>query len=239
MLIEVALNGNRSRNEHAAVPQTPAELATAARDAVAAGAGAVHFHVYGPGGVESLDPGDVTAAVEAVRAAVPGIPFGVSTGAWIVRDTAQRLKKVMQWNVLFPYVSINFNEDGARDLGRWMVSQGIHIEAGMGNEAAAKLFTQAGFANLCVRAMFEPEHQNLKEALEVVDKMDAALTRVWIETPRLLHGYNATAWDMVREAKRRGWQTRIGLEDTLTLPDGRPAKDNAELVAAAKQIVES
>lgn len=239
MLIEVALNGNRSRKEHAGVPQSPTELATAARDAVAAGAGAIHFHVYGPNGTESLEPADVKAAVEAVRAAVPGTPFGISTGAWIIRDPAKRLETAMKWDLLFPYVSINFSEEGARDLGRWMVSQGIHIEAGMGTEAAAKLFTQAGFANLCVRAMFEPEGQNLQEALEVVDKMDAQLTRVWIETPRMLHGYNATAWDMVREAKKRGWQTRIGLEDTLTLPDGRPAKDNAELVAAAKKIAEA
>jgi uncharacterized protein (DUF849 family) len=41
---------------------------------------------------------------------------------------------------------------------------------------------------------------------------------------------------MIREAKKRGWQTRIGLEDTVTLPDGKPAKDNAELVAAATKI---
>ena len=46
MLIEVALNGNRSRKEADAVPQSPAELAAAAKEAVAAGACAVHFHVY-------------------------------------------------------------------------------------------------------------------------------------------------------------------------------------------------
>jgi uncharacterized protein (DUF849 family) len=66
--------------------------------------------------------------------------------------------------------------------------------------------------------------------------MDAALTRVYIDAPRLLHGHNATVWPMIREAKKRGWQTRIGLEDTVTLPDGKPAKDNVELVAAAAKI---
>ncbi len=236
MLIEVALNGNRSRKDHAGVPQSPAELAAAARDAIAAGAGAVHMHVYNSAGVESLDSAQVAAAVEAVRNAIGKVPFGVSTGAWIVKNTAARLEKVMAWAVPPPFVSINFNEEGALDLARWVVSQGIGFEAGMGSEQAAKNFTRAGLANQCVRAMFEPEHESLEEALAVVEKMDAALTRVYIDAPRLLHGHNATVWPMIREAKKRGWQTRIGLEDTVTLPDGKPAKDNAELVAAASKI---
>lgn len=235
MLIEVALNGVRSRTEHADVPQTPAECAAAAKEAVAAGASAVHFHVYASGR-ESLDAAEVANSAEAVRAAIGNTPFGISTGDWIVRNTALRLQKVMEWTVLPKFVSINFNEDGAVDLARWCVSQGIHIEAGLGSELAAKNFTRAGVANICDRAMFEPEQQNLAEALEVVDKMDAMLSRVWIETPRLLHGFNKTAWDMVREAKRRGWQTRIGFEDTITLPDGAKAKSNAELVAVAVKI---
>jgi uncharacterized protein (DUF849 family) len=236
MLIEVALNGNRSRKDHAGVPQSPSELAAAARDAVAAGAGAVHLHVYNAAGVESLDSADVAASVQAVRNAIPKMGFGISTGAWIVKNTAARLEKVMAWTVPPPYVSINFSEEGAVDLARWCVSQGIHIEAGLGTEQAAKNFTRAGVANICDRAMFEPEHENLAEALEVVEKMDALLSRVWIETPRLLHGHNATVWPLLREAKKRGWQTRIGLEDTVLLPDGKPAKDNAELVAAALKL---
>jgi uncharacterized protein (DUF849 family) len=236
MLIEVALNGNRSRKDHAGVPQSPAELAAAASAAVAAGAGAVHFHVYNAAGVESLESADVAAAVMAVRNAIPKTGFGISTGAWIVKGTDARLKKVMSWATPPPFVSINFGEEGAVDLARWCVSQGIHIEAGLGTEQAAKNFTRAGVANICDRAMFEPEHENLAEALEVVEKMDALLTRVWIETPRLLHGHNATVWPLLREAKKRGWQTRIGLEDTVLLPDGKPANVNADLVAAAVKI---
>ena len=36
-----------------------------------------------------------------------------------------------------------------------------------------------------------------------------------------------------RESTANGYDTRIGLEDTLTLPGGQLAKDNAELVAHA------
>ena len=39
------------------------------------------------------------------------------------------------------------------------------------------------------------------------------------------------------ELVRRGLQARIGLEDVLVLPDGRQAVDNAELVAAARDLI--
>ncbi|MER7073421.1 3-keto-5-aminohexanoate cleavage protein [Terrabacter sp. NPDC000476] len=38
---------------------------------------------------------------------------------------------------------------------------------------------------------------------------------------------------VLRWAAERGHDLRIGLEDTLLAPDGRPAADNAELVTAA------
>jgi len=38
---------------------------------------------------------------------------------------------------------------------------------------------------------------------------------------------------MLEYAFLQGYSTRIGLEDTLLLPDGRIARDNAELVQVA------
>jgi len=37
----------------------------------------------------------------------------------------------------------------------------------------------------------------------------------------------------VEDAFRRGWATRVGFEDSIYLPDGSVAADNAALVAAA------
>jgi uncharacterized protein (DUF849 family) len=39
-------------------------------------------------------------------------------------------------------------------------------------------------------------------------------------------------------AAKRHYDTRIGFEDTLKLPDGSTASGNAELVRAALQLVE-
>ena len=75
-------------------------MAQAAEESVAVGARAIHFHVRGRDGRESLTPEDVNAVVAAVRTAVSGTPFGVSTGAWIVRDAVLRRKLVSQWMLL-------------------------------------------------------------------------------------------------------------------------------------------
>jgi uncharacterized protein (DUF849 family) len=44
---------------------------------------------------------------------------------------------------------------------------------------------------------------------------------------------NATAWPLLDAAGARGYSTRIGFEDALTLPDGTVAAGNGELVRAA------
>jgi uncharacterized protein (DUF849 family) len=49
----------------------------------------------------------------------------------------------------------------------------------------------------------------------------------------LLHGMNATAWPLVDAAGARGYGTRIGFEDTLTLPNGEVARGNGDLVRVA------
>ena len=56
-------------------------------------------------------------------------------------------------------------------------------------------------------------------------------------TPVLLHGLDESCWPLLEHAGVRGVQTRIGMEDTLLLPDGSTATGNAALVAAAVQLL--
>ena len=55
--------------------------------------------------------------------------------------------------------------------------------------------------------------------------------------PVLLHGLDESCWPLLEHAGVRGVQTRIGMEDTLRLPDGSTAPDNAALVAAAVELL--
>ncbi len=57
-----------------------------------------------------------------------------------------------------------------------------------------------------------------------------------INRPILLHGLDDSAWEMVELAAMRNYDTRTGFEDTLTLPDGTRAENNAALIAAALLI---
>ena len=120
MLIKACLNGGTSRRQHPAVPRTPEELAADARDAVRAGAGAIHVHPRDASGDETLEADAVLAAVRAVRAAVD-VPVGVTTGIWAVGgDPARRLELVSGWtgDNRPDFASVNLSEPGARPAGR-------------------------------------------------------------------------------------------------------------------------
>ena len=235
MILHAALNGARHRAEHAALPVTPAELAQTAVEVVAAGARAIHFHARGPDGGESLAADDVALALGALRHAVPGTPLGVSTGAWITRDASRRLGAVEGWVTLPDFASVNFDEEGAVALARVLRSRGVGVEAGLASRHAAECLVDSGLGAQCLRVLLEPDEPDVAAALATVARLEAVLDRAGIRSPRLLHGTDETTWRLIAEAAARGYDTRVGLEDTLTLPDGRPAPGNAALVAEAQR----
>jgi uncharacterized protein (DUF849 family) len=237
MLVVAALNGGRSPADHPAVPMSPIQLSAAAAEAAGAGAAAVHFHVRGADGRESLAAADVTRAVTEVRR--HGVPFGISTGAWIIPDPARRLAAVAEWMLLPDFVSINFDEEGAAELASFFLGRDVTLEAGVANPFAAEQLVGSGLGNRCLRIMFEPREQVAADAMSTVTRTESVLDAAGVRAPRLLHGVNATAWPLVDAAGARGYDTRIGFEDTLTLPDGSVAGGNGELVRAALARLES
>ena len=257
MLIKAALNGGRTLAEHPAIPITPAELAASARGSVAAGAGAIHLHVRGPDGRESLDPADVAKALNAVRSAVPATPVGVSTGAWILRDAELRHEVVSRWKVLPDFASVNFKEEGALPLAELLLCRGIGVEVGLSDVegtqvfvasgvqlshrqvvaemmlSEADVFLPTGIGSRCLRVLLEPFESSTEAALKTLEQIEGMLDAAGIDLPRVLHGLNETAWDLIDEAAARGYDTRVGFEDILTLPNGKQALGNAALVAEA------
>jgi uncharacterized protein (DUF849 family) len=232
-LLEAALNGSRSPADHPALPLSPAQLAAAAAEAAGAGARAVHFHVRGPDGRESLAAADVAGAVAEVR--TRSVPFGVSTGAWIIADPEERLAVIRHWSVFPDFVSINFDEAGAAELADMLLERGVGIEAGVANRHAAEQLLRSGLADRCLRIMFEPRQQTTAGAMEAVTEAESLLDAAGVRAPRLLHGVDSTAWTLLEVAGDRGYASRIGFEDTLTLPNGEQARTNGDLVRAALQ----
>jgi uncharacterized protein (DUF849 family) len=238
VFIKVCLNGARRRDDHPGVPITPQEVADSAAGAVAAGASAVHVHPRGPDGAESLDDTAIGPAVAAMRAQVD-VPIGVSTGAWFLPDPADRLAAVAGWEVLPDFASVNVHEPGAIDLAEALLERGVGVEAGLWHGDAARLLVRSGLAERCTRILLEPLMQHLDVALGAVADMERELGDVAPHVPRLLHGYQATAWALVDVAVQRGYQVRIGFEDTVVRRDGELAADNAELVREAVAAFEA
>jgi uncharacterized protein (DUF849 family) len=233
MLIKAALNGGRKRSEHPGIPITAMELGAEAEAAVAAGAGAIHFHARSPDGRESVRPEDGAAGLVGIRSRVTGTPVGVSTGAWIEPDVEKRFDAVSRWSVLPDFASVNFKEDGATELAELLLRKAVDVEAGISDMAGTEAFLRSGLSPRCLRILIEPLEQDLPRALENLRAMRSALDEQKSGCPWVVHGMETIAWEMIDEAARRGYGTRVGFEDILTLPGGQTANSNGELVAEA------
>lgn len=223
----MCLNGPRGAADGTAVPLTPESMARAAAEAVAAGATDIHVHPKTPCGRDSLSPRVVAATLEAIRARV-SVPVGVTTGAWAEPDPEARLARVRGWTVLPDHASVNWHEPGAEEIAAALIDLGVGVEAGVwsGTDAAAR-FAVSPLGPKVLRVLAEVTDTQAAEtsARTLLAELGPAHGR-----PVLLHGEDAGAWPVLRLAGRLGLATRVGLEDTLVLPDGRRALSNAQLV---------
>jgi uncharacterized protein (DUF849 family) len=232
--VKACINGARTPDQHPNLPVTPEQLAAAAVAAHRAGAKAVHMHPKAPDGRDSLEPGVVDAAVAAVREAVPGLPLGVTTGFWALPDADARRAAVQAWTVLPDFASVNWHESGSPELADVLLGMGMGVEVGLFHLESAASWAESRMAQHCMRVMIELQGD---EGVAVADAMLAKVASVGSPAPVLLHGLDESCWPLLEHAGSCGVQTRIGMEDTLRLPDGSVAPDNAALVSAAVALL--
>lgn len=235
VLLQACLNGARTADEHAALPLTSGQIALAAAAVVAEGAGSLHVHPKDADGLDTLDPGFVADVVGEIRAVAPGVPVGVTTGAWAVDSPEQRLELIRRWRVLPDFASVNWHEDGAVATAAQLLQRGVQVEAGLWDEAAVRSWLAWPARGRCCRVLLEvlPRGDDpVARARRLLDVLGGP------GIPVLLHGEGPSCWPLLDEAARLGLDTRVGLEDVLDLPDGTPALDNCELVVAARRRIE-
>ena len=239
MLLKACLNGARLPAEHHALPATPEALARDIALVATAGAGAVHFHAKNAAGFDTLEADDLAAALVAARSARPAVPLGVTTGAWAVPDPEERATLVRAWELVPDFASVNWHEPGAEPLTAALLERGVGVEAGLWHEQAVEAWLASPHRDDCFRVLVElPDGLNPAESRRNADALLAAVRdNVGDQTQLLLHGEGSSCWPGLRYAAERGLATRIGLEDTLELPDGSPAPDNLALVLAALKII--
>ena len=232
--MKACINGARTPEAHPNLPVTPEQLAAQALAAHGGGAKAVHMHPKNAEGVDSLLPEHVDAAVDAVRHAVPGLPLGVTTGFWALPDVDARMRAVDGWTVLPDFASVNWHEPGSEELARLLLSKGIGVEAGIFNAEAAESWAASEIAEHCMRVMIELLGDG--DVATADDLLSQVMARQ-SPAPVLLHGMDESCWPLLEHAGKRGVQVRIGMEDTLRMPDGSTAPDNAALVSAAVALL--
>ncbi|MEU9037121.1 3-keto-5-aminohexanoate cleavage protein [Streptomyces sp. NPDC048352] len=227
-MLQVALNGSRGAADGAAVPLSPGDLVRSALDAVAAGACEVLVHPRTPCGRESLSPRVVGPLLEELRGAGVRVPLTVPAGVGAEPDPAGRLERVRSWTVLPDRATVPFAEPGARELGQALLARGVAVDAvvplggGAGPEPLARFLEWAA-----------PGRVRLVAELAEADPALVAGLRWLPPVPVVLYGREGAAWPVLRLAARCGAGARIGVAQVLHLPDGRPARSNAELVSAA------
>jgi uncharacterized protein (DUF849 family) len=235
-MLQAALNGSRTREEHPAIPHTPDELANAARGAVDAGAELVHVHAY-RAGVETLAAEAVAQTIEAIRAACPGTPISCTTSADIEPDPGRRLELIAAWTTLPDVVTANQGVPGIVELCEHLIARGVGIEAGLLSSDDAHIFVRSGLADRCARVLLEPLKASPEEAVEEAEAMEKTLAEAHVTLPRVHHGDQIASWAVNERGARLGHGIRTGLENTTVLPDGRRAQDDAQLVRVARELL--
>lgn len=178
-----------------------------------------------------------------MRAVVPGVPVGVTTGAWTTPDPERRAALVRAWTVLPDHASVNWHEDGADLVADALLDRGVGVEAGLySGTHAVRRFLAWPSAHRVLRLLAEvtdpdPDPDTAPAtAAALLAELRGADTAAAL--PVLLHGEDGSAWPVLRLAAAQGLSVRIGLEDVLHLPDGTPASDNAQLIVSAREFID-
>lgn len=233
MLLQACVNGARDPAEHPWLSLDEGVVADDAARAVAAGAREVHVHPKDAAGRDSPAADDVARWVAAVRHAAPGVPVGVTTGEWAEPDVERRLAAIESWTELPDHASVNWHESGADEVAALLMRRGVAVEAGLWDAAGFEVWKRSPVRAQCLRVLIELPDE---PAETVRDHAEGMIAHVSLEEPGLpilLHGEEGSTWPVFDLAVELGLHSRIGLEDTLLLPDGSTAPGNAALVRAA------
>ena len=237
MLIKIALNGARPKEQNKFIPQSLNEIEKEVKLLFENGNKVFHIHCYDENGSESLKPNDVNKLVSLVKNISPEIQIGISSGDWIEPDLEKRKSYVKSWENIPDFISVNMIEDDAVKISKLLISKGVKIEAGLNEKKAAEIFVESDLVKDCFRILIEPEPEEFIQAIKTINEIEDVLNKHDIKIPRLLHGFNAVSWDILREAKRRGYDSRIGMEDTVYIENGEMVNSNLELIQYANNIL--
>jgi hypothetical protein len=125
------------------------------------------------------------------------------------------------------------SEPGWAELCQVLCPVGTSAEAGIWSVADADQLAAVGQAIDWLRILVEIIDVPAGRAAAAADEILRRLDELTVTAPRLIHGEGTACWPLIAHAGTIGLPSRIGLEDTITGPDGSPVSGNAELVQLA------
>ncbi len=253
-----------NRDQCPAIPYTPEEYAAEAKRAVDEGATMIHIHARTPEGVPSYEIEDFRAITEAILGAVDDVVINYSTGAIGVPIE----KRIAYLRELRPDVaalnmsSMNYAKYSKKrkdfvfkavfENSFDTIIEFLKVMNELGIRPEHECFDSGHVANL------DPllDMGLLEEPLQI-DAVMGVNGGIRPTPKNLAHmadqipggaegpnnwgviGISRDQWRLVAAAASLGGNVRVGLEDNFYLPNGDMARSNGDLIAKAREIVES
>lgn len=265
VIITVAVTGSMpTREQHPRLPITPAEIADAAYECFNEGAAIVHVHVRDPKtGKRSMALEHYTEVVERLRAKCPMI-INLSTGPGGQLTIGPDNQPIMENSYMaspekrVEHVVKLKPEMCSLDVGSANAPFGLFVNAEAVIDKMAELIKQAGvkpeieifdvghiqIANRLIRLGLVEKNAHFqlcmgtrmgvpatpKQAIHLAESLPSGVT--WS-----IFGVGASQIPMVGMGVLLGGHVRVGFEDNLYIKKGVLAKNNAELVKRAGEII--
>ena len=248
LLIGVAPTGAETAKAAAPpLPVTPEELAVAAKECEAAGAGLIHIHVRDTAAEPTLDIGRVREAVAAVRSA-SNLVIQLSTGGAVTDSEESRLA-VLDAEPEAASLSlgtVNFGDD--LFLNRWPFIVELHKQMQQRQIVPEyEIFDLGHLATL--RRLLDKHglpfggHVHCDLVMGVPGGMPGTAAALVACVNAMPEGATFSATGVGRStvpvlmaSLSAGGHLRVGMEDTLSYLPGQPVRDNAQLVERAARL---
>lgn len=244
----VAPNGaRRTTADHPAVPVTIPDIVESAVACYAAGAGAIHFHVRDGDQQHILDAGLYREALVALRQAVPDMHLQITTEA-VGRYSPEQMRQ-LALDVMPPGISIATSEmipdrqPSSDDVAlyRTLHEAGTRIQHILYHpkdvDLLADLVTAADLPRSAIWCLFVIGHYTgrISDPGMIAAFVAAAAAR-GLDPDWAICAFAAEENDTLVTAVAQGGKLRVGFENSLFMPDGNIAANNASRVAAANRL---
>jgi uncharacterized protein (DUF849 family) len=241
----VAPNGARKqKSDHPAVPLTIPQITQCADDCFRAGADALHLHVREKDGTHSLDPMIYREALDALHEIVPDMPVQITTESAGIFDVETQLYCLKSLHPAAASISIR---EISRDPNLAPNVYGVcheadtkvqHILYDISDVARLRDWIAKGWipasmnSVIFVLGTYQPKVLARPNDLHMF--LDATKD---IQLDWMICAFGQDELACARKALEMGGDLRIGFENNIQLPDGSPAKDNAQTVALAANLI--